>query len=169
MIVKKQKAGVSKRPAIGPVEKIVEAAKIVVANDLFPGEKHGFLQLPNGQMERAAYLGPGTQVVTRLQQNIPGKTPVDSAAKQHDIDYSLATAASEVVLADRKFLSRVKNIQKSKLDNAFNIQQAYLIKPKVFIEKLLGANKLKFSDLKGASGDEHQLLLNNRKTVLYGI
>ena len=55
-----------------------------IKDDLYPGEHHGIMKLPNGRYERGAYIGPGTQVIKRYRAGIKGKTPVDQVAKQHD-------------------------------------------------------------------------------------
>ena len=57
----------------------------------YPGENHAILKLPNGMPGIANFMGPGTQVVKRLQRGDPPRTASDKTAMRHDIDYGLAT------------------------------------------------------------------------------
>jgi hypothetical protein len=61
------------------------------ARPSFPGEKHTILKLPNGRTGIANYMGPGTNVIERLKRGDKGRTPADTVAKRHDIDYTLAS------------------------------------------------------------------------------
>jgi len=136
-----------------------------VKNDLLPGENHAVLIMKDGSKERGAYIGPGTQLVKRLERGIRGKTPVDKVAKQHDIAYGLAKSPADVAKADQIMLKSVAGIRAGKLDHPFNIAQANLMKPKVAVEKILGANRLKFADLKGPGGGNAGILRRNQKAA----
>ena len=74
----------------------------------------------NGKIMKQNYnfAGPGTQVERRLSENIKPIDGIDSAAKTHDIDYTLnfqkrmkrgeKVSKQEVQLADKKFVDSVK-------------------------------------------------------------
>jgi hypothetical protein len=94
--------------------------------DLFPGETHGILRMPNGENWNAQYMGPGTNVATRVRRGDPGRTNVDKASKAHDIRYSLARSNADIDMADDIMLQAVSN----KPDSLFNKAQAKLIWPK---------------------------------------
>ncbi len=139
-------------------------ARQPVKNDTYPGENHGILKMPNGSLERAAYMGPGTQVIKRLKFGVRGKTPVDRIAQRHDIDYSLATTPEEVRQADLRMVNSTANVSRARQDHPFNIAQANLMKPKIFAEKYLGANRFGFADLKGPASElDRRILLANRR------
>lgn len=131
----------------------------------FKGEHHGILTLPDGRKARANFMGPGTQILARLKRGDVGRTPVDVAAKRHDIDYSLAQTPADVVAADNLFINRVNDIAKRKADHPKNIAQAHTMRIKRHAEKVLGANALKFSS-QGAGWTPRDrallLLLQNR-------
>lgn len=117
-----------------------------VKEDTMPGETHGILKMPNGSYERAAYMGPGTQVIKRLQKGIKGKTAVDRIAKRHDIDYGLATSPADVKRADKKMVKSLRALKKGE-DSQFNIMQGKLMIPKMLAEKITG--RTYFNDMKG--------------------
>lgn len=146
---------------------MVDSARALVKNDLYPGEWHGIIQFRDKAAERAAYMGPGTQVLKRLKRGIKGKSPVDEVSKQHDIEYSLAETPSDVTRADNKMIKRIRNIGLMNKDKRFNIAQANLIKLKRSAEKVLGENRLKFASLKGAAPAEKRLLKSHLKPI-YG-
>jgi hypothetical protein len=129
-----------------------------------PAENHGLLKLPSGQIERASYMGPGTHVIERLKKGDRGKTAVDRVAKIHDIDYMLARKPSDVAVADKRMIDAVKRVSASNKDSQWNIAQANLMKPKYAVEKVLGANRLRFANL-GQVGDEkvRNFLMSMRK------
>ena len=100
--------------------------------ELFPGENHGVLRMPNGENYNAQYMGPGTNVATRVRRGDPGRTNVDRASKAHDIRYSLATSNRDIDIADDIMLRAVAN----KPDSVFNKLQAKLIYPKRLLARL---------------------------------
>lgn len=97
----------------------------------FPGEKHAIIDTPWG-MTRANYLGPGTNLLKRLERNDPpvdGSKGLDAAAKKHDIAYGLARTATDVRNADNEFLADLDKVQSSS-------------KMKAFVKGLFNAKKL---------------------------
>ena len=53
----------------------------------FAGEKHAILKLKNGRPGVANYMGPNTNLIEKLKRNDPGRTPIDTVAKAHDMRY----------------------------------------------------------------------------------
>ena len=81
----------------------------------FPGEKHAIIDTPWG-LTRANYLGPGTNLLVRLERRDPpvdGPNGLDSAARSHDIAYGLARTAEDVRDADDQFLQDLSNVESS--------------------------------------------------------
>lgn len=130
-----------------------------VKEDSLPGETHGILQMPDGSYERAAYMGPGTNIVARLKRGHKGKTAIDKIAKRHDLDYSLATTPQDVRAADTRMVSAVKNVARSGGDSKWNIRQGQLMVPKILAEKVTG--KTFFNDLKGPRNEAEKNLFQN--------
>ena len=126
-----------------------------VEDKRMPGEMHGLLQLPSGKFAFANYMGPGTQLMTRLQRGDQGLTPVDRLAKKHDIDYTLATTPEDVIKADVAMIKGLSGARKAGEKN-FNINQARLLIPKVAYERLTG--RALFNDLKGPGPNKAYLL-----------
>lgn len=118
-----------------------------LARDQFPGEKHALLKLSNGKMGRGNFMGPGTQVMKRLQRGDPGRTPSDSVAKRHDIDYMLAKNLGDVRTADERMIRSLKRIEENGLDSKFNTRQGMLVGAKVLGEKLGALDRNAFSQL----------------------
>jgi hypothetical protein len=102
----------------------------------FPGEKHALLKLPNGRIGVANYMGPGTQIEKRLARGDPPRTLSDKVAQAHDIRYSLATNQKDVRNADRKMVSKLKQIERTRGDSKFNTQLGMrMIQAKMLAEK----------------------------------
>lgn len=163
---KKRKAGQFKKKLVRTFT--TQAAKVVsqlagqgrsVVDKRLDGELHGLLRLPNGKFQFANYMGPGTQLITRLKRGDQGLTPVDKLAKIHDIDYSLATKPQDVRKADIEFIKGLKKARKQG-ESTFNLRQGQLMVPKVAYERLTG--RTLFNDLKGP-GQNKAFLLKNRK------
>lgn len=100
------------------------------ARKSYPGEIHALLKLQNGKTGVANYMGPGTNLVTRLRNNDPPRTLVDKVAQAHDIRYSLAKDLEDISRADNRMIGKVADLRKRKLDHPMNLAQADLIKVK---------------------------------------
>ena len=96
-------------------------------NKLMPGELHGLLQLPNGKLARAQFMGPGTRVVERVKKGERGLTAVDTESKWHDIAYGLAKNQADIGAADRHMLSKINEFARDKKDIPWNLNQGRLI------------------------------------------
>lgn len=140
----------------------------------FAGEKHMILQLKNGKNGVANYMGPGTEVVKRLQRGDPGRTPSDTVAKRHDIDYELASGArtkadqlKQTRAADNRMINSLKKIQASRSDAGRNVQAGMrLIQAKTIGEDLGLMDKSKFAGpLTNISDADKTLLMSNRANL----
>ena len=141
------------------------------ARDGFAGEKHMILQLKNGKNGVANYMGPGTEVIKRLKRGDPGRTPSDTVAKRHDIDYALAKGArttagqfKQVREADNRMINSLKKIQNNRSDAGRNIQAGLrLIQAKTIAEDAGLLDKSKFAgSLSKISDADKALLMSNR-------
>jgi hypothetical protein len=140
----------------------------------FAGEKHMILQLKNGKNGVANYMGPGTQVVQRLKRGDPGRTPSDTVAKRHDIDYALSAGSrtradqfKQIREADNRMISSLQKIEANNGDAARNIQAGMrLIQAKKMGEDAGIIGKDKFAGpLRNIPDDEKILLMSNRASL----
>ena len=147
----------------------------------FPGEKHAILALANGKYGVANYMGPGTQVVKRVERNDPPRTLSDKIAQRHDIDYTLASGMKSkdkqlkaVREADDRMINSLKRLESQKLDDRKNILLGkQIIKAKTIAEDLGVLDKSKFAgDLEDISDKDKMKLLSKRASLAmegYGI
>ena len=103
-------------------------------NDLYPGEYHGVIKLPNGKYTWAEYMGPGTRLDKRIPDGDRGLTPIDKESMAHDIRYSLSDTPEAIREADKIFNNVIDRLRKEGKESEFNLKQAELIKVKVFLE-----------------------------------
>jgi Phospholipase A2-like domain len=137
-------------------------------NQLFEGEKHIPLIMPNGKIEIASWVGPGTQVISRLKRGDKGKTATDFVAMRHDLDYSVASNLDDIRTADQRMINKLNQIQKNKGDNIINILAGKkAIQTKVYLEDSGLLDKNKFADLGGNNLNEadRQLIFNKIKEL----
>jgi hypothetical protein len=100
----------------------------------FKGEAHSPLILKDGKLRLGEYIGPGTNILKRVEllekgnRDVKPVTIVDKVAEIHDIDYQLASDSktkkeqlAKVRKADLDMLKRLKAIKKKKLDKTANI------------------------------------------------
>lgn len=141
------------------------------ARPMFAGEKHAILELANGKNGVANFMGPGTQVIKRLQRGDPPRTEADAVAKRHDIDYSLAAGLSTVEdqlnavrNADKRMVNSLQKIENNKGDKSRNILLGKnLIQSKMLGEDLNLISKKEFAGpLQKLSDEEKDILLTNQ-------
>ena len=146
------------------------------ARPSFPGEKHAILKLGNGRPGIANYMGPGTNVIERLKRGDKGRTPADTVAKRHDIDYTLASGKSTkeeqlkaIRQADNRMVNSLKEISSGKHggDSRLNIQTGLrLIQAKKLGEDLGVLSRSKFAGpLETIPHGDQVLLLNNQQEL----
>ena len=146
------------------------------ARPSFPGEKHAILKLGNGRPGIANYMGPGTNVIERLKRGDKGRTPADTVAKRHDIDYTLASGKSTkeeqlkaIRQADNRMVNSLKDISSGKHggDSRLNIQTGLrLIQAKKLGEDLGVLSRSKFAGpLETIPHGDQVLLLNNQQEL----
>jgi hypothetical protein len=143
-------------------------------NQLYAGERHMPLILPSGKIELGSYIGPGTQVIKRLERDMPGKTPTDTVAKMHDINYTLAQNSDTVKEqlgkireADVRMVNKLKKIQREDGDNPINIQAGMrIIQSKLIAENMGLLNKSRFAGpLEKHSEKDVELLESNKQKL----
>ena len=107
----------------------------------FPGEIHAPLLLPNGKGGIANFMGPGTQVLKRLERGDAPRTPADEVAMMHDVQYRLAqdlkSRDAQVAAqreADKRMVASLDRLEQSRGDHLFNIAQGKLIAAKMLGE-----------------------------------
>lgn len=146
------------------------------ARPMFSGEKHMVLKLPNGKSGMANYMGPGTQVIKRLERGDTGRTPADMVAKRHDIDFTLAQQAPNKTVqiqlaraADNRMIKSLKDIQKGAHggDAFINVQAGLRgIEAKIALENKGLLNPSKFAGpLKKYTPKETELLISARNDL----
>ena len=138
----------------------------------YPGERHALLKLKNGKMGRANYMGPGTQIIERLKRGDPPRTYSDGVAKIHDIDYYLASGASDeatknalIRQADNRMIEKLNRASRKSLDNNININLGRgIIASKTKLEDLGIMRKGSFgSKLQEIKPEDKALLLKQKK------
>lgn len=110
----------------------------------YKGEKHA-PQLTKKGIEIGNYIGPGTNIITRLQDfnNNQPKTFTDHASMAHDIRYSLAKSNKDIRNADNKMIKTLKRGQKENKDKTINIQMGMKgIQSKTLFEDITGKKGL---------------------------
>jgi len=142
-----------------------------LARPLFEGEHHMLLQLPNGKTGVGNYIGPGTQILKRLERGDPPRTASDAVAKRHDIDYELASGeptveqqVADVRRADERMVNSLNRIEAQKGDAPRNIFLGKnLIKAKMLGEDKNIISKEKFAGPRRVIPDyERGVLLKNQ-------
>ena len=133
-------------------------------------EHHAYLYTGHGilGLEKASYMGPGTDLSKRLRQNSKPKTYSDKASQAHDIRYGLAENITDIRKADNKMLKSLDKASKEKLDYKFNIIQGQVgINTKIFLEDRLGISPESFTDfgIDKLSTEEINLYSNKLKTL----
>jgi hypothetical protein len=154
--------------------------------NLFEGENHGVLWVPGRGFQRASYMGPGTQIIKRIQRGDKGKTPIDQISKLHDIDYTIASGLAKDEQehaqmgreADQRMINNGWKAYKEGKENIFNLAEgAGLIKAKTLLEdwglmsKTKFLSKRTFSYQVGAAkrdASEYELLLRARHGLVCG-
>lgn len=137
------------------------------------GQTHGIMQLPDGTFTAANYMGPGTDLITRLKRGDEGKTWADTISKRHDMDYAIAGYAKtdeERVRLTREADDRMlKSLSKTGgKDSLINILQGFGgIKGKKTLEDIGSMNKGSFSsfDNDETSPEDRDLVMKEREKV----
>lgn len=85
------------------------------------GEKHVIMyDSKKKKFTPASYSGPGTDIISRLKQNIEPINKSDKTAQAHDIRYSLANNIENIKEADNKMVDKLKSLRKNKEESTFN-------------------------------------------------
>lgn len=151
---------------------------------MFKGENHGILWVPGSGLERSNYMGPGTNILGRLERGDRGKTAVDDVSKLHDIEYTLASGlakddkelAKMTRAADERMMYAGWNAFLNGRESWFNtLEGAGLIKAKTLLEDWGFLNRTKFLsprsfkyrlDAEKRNATEYELLMRARTAML---
>lgn len=133
------------------------------AADIFPGEYHALVKLPNGKYGRANYSGPGTMIEKRLRRGDKPRVLSDKVSQAHDIRYALAQNEPDVRVADEKFVAKMKQLTREKLDSSFNIQPAMrTIQAKMKAEDFGLLSRDKFVNIDKPPTGSDKVMLNSK-------
>lgn len=132
------------------------------AADIYPGENHAIVRLPNKKYGRANYTGPGTQIVKRLRRGDKPRVLSDKVSKAHDIRYGLAQNTSDVRKADQTMLRKLRQLEREGTDELANILPAKVgIRGKVLAEDFSLLSRDAFVDYKPLSSGDRALMEQN--------
>lgn len=111
----------------------------LTGSKLKPSEKHAIIYDTNKKKYTAAnYIGPGTDLLTRLKRNDKPIVKADKVAQAHDIRYTLSKDIKGIKDADNKMVNKLKSLRKNKEDIAFNTIPAQLgIQANQLLSKIL--------------------------------
>jgi hypothetical protein len=123
-------------------------------NKLRNNERHAILFTKNG-FEPASFMGPGTDVIGKIRDNVQPLNKSDRVSMAHDLRYSLSSNADGVRAADLKMVKKLNEIQKNKGDYKFNILMGKLpIQAKMKMEDLGIVGKQAFASYGGLEADD---------------
>ena len=90
-------------------KKAMKKMKVQGVDNLYAGEKHSPLQMPDGSLQVGNWIGPGTHAETRAARGDKGLTMIDELSRRHDAFYSLAKTKKDIRRADEDFLRILKS------------------------------------------------------------
>lgn len=132
----------------------------------FPGEKHAFLFTSSG-LRRANAMGPGTQIIQRLERGDKPISYSDGVSFIHDIDFSLAKNAQDVRNADNRMISQLQQAKRGRKDNLININIGQKgILAKVTLEDAKLVSPTTFTTFGTAPADKIPLLQKKRAELV---
>lgn len=91
------------------------------------GEKHAILwDSKKKKLTPGNYVGPGTDILSKVKNKVPAITPTDLISKRHDIQYSLSNNIDGIKSADDIMVESLKKARKLGKENAFNSYPAQI-------------------------------------------
>ena len=131
------------------------------------------MELANGKYGVANFMGPGTQVVKRIRRGDKGRTPSDSVAMRHDLDYALASGLKTKSAqrkagrdADNRMISSIKRLEATGGDAKKNILMGKAIIAKTMAEDIGVLSKDKFLGKLENMSDKDAILLKSKRAEL---
>ena len=104
-----------------------KSINFLTGSKLKDGEKHVIIyDTKNKKYTAANYIGPGTNIITRLKNKDEPIVKSDKVAQAHDIRYSLSKNVEGIKDADDKMVNKLKSLRKNKEDINFNTIPAQL-------------------------------------------
>lgn len=147
------------------IPQVIDTVKTVgkIVEPLLPEEKHMIMKTDTG-WKKASYMGPGTDIISRIEKGDKPVSKADKVAMTHDIRYSLASDLDDIRKADNKMVNKLKDIQSKKQDYKINTTIPKLaIQGKMLAENLGVLDKRKFVDFnenKTLSDKQRKMLMN---------
>ena len=149
-----------------------KTVNFLTGSKLKDGEKHAIIYDPIKKKYTAAnYIGPGTDLITRLKRGDQPITKADKVAMSHDISYSLSKDVNGIKAADEKMVTKLKSLRKNKEDSAFNTKPAQLgiqanqvlakILPTKYFDKFVNY-MTDYKDYNSKLSNDDKLLLENK-------
>lgn len=133
------------------------------ARDIFPGEFHAVVKLPNNKFGRANYTGPGTRIIERLKRGDPPRVLSDKVSQAHDIRYGLAENEDDVRSADKKFLRKLEQLKRESTDRGININPAMVgIRGKILAENFGLLSRSAFINIDKKPSPEGVVLMESK-------
>ena len=135
----------------------------LASNQRFSNERHIPL-IVNGRVKLGEFVGPGTHIKYRLQNDIQPISEVDKIAQTHDLRYVLSENKEDVRYADNKVINRLEYADTHNLDNFLNIKMTKLaMKSKRLFEDVGIWSEGSYSDMKGNALDENDKKIYKNK------
>jgi len=149
-----------------------KTVNFLTGSKLKDGEKHAIIYDPIKKKYTAAnYIGPGTDLLTRLKRDDKPIVKADKVAQAHDIRYTLSKDVNGIKLADEKMVNKLKSLRKNKEDSAFNTIPAQLgiqanqilakILPTKYFDKFVNY-MTNYKDYNSKLSNDDKLLLENK-------
>jgi hypothetical protein len=149
-----------------------KTVNFLTGSKLKDGEKHAIIYDPIKKKYTAAnYIGPGTDLLTRLKRDDKPIVKADKVAQAHDIRYTLSKDVNGIKSADEKMVNKLKSLRKNKEDSAFNTIPAQLgiqanqilakILPTKYFDKFVNY-MTDYKDYNSKLSNDDKLLLENK-------
>lgn len=149
-----------------------KTVNFLTGSKLKDGEKHAIIYDPVKKKYTAAnYIGPGTDLITRLKRGDEPIVKADRVAQAHDIRYTLSKDINGIKSADEKMVNKLKELRKTKQDSAFNTIPAQLgiqanqvlakILPTKYFDKFVNY-MTDYKDYNSKLSNDDKLLLENK-------
>jgi len=149
-----------------------KTVNFLTGSKLKDGEKHAIIYDPVKKKYSAAnYIGPGTDLLTRLKNKDEPIVKADRVAQAHDIRYTLSKDVNGIKAADEKMVKKLKELRKNKEDSAFNTIPAQLgiqanqilakILPTKYFDKFVNY-MTDYKDYNSKLSNDDKLLLENK-------
>jgi hypothetical protein len=136
------------------LQTVAKAVGVGGVDSRLPGEKHALLRV-GGKTVVANFMGPGTNLKTRLQRGDEPVSDIDKISLAHDLRYMLAKTPKQIQEADRLFLAKANTSSDSSYNKGLGLAA---IGAKYAAEKLVGVKYPTQAELDANNASDHQLV-----------